>query len=208
MPSSKKYFSVNITQVLGGRELRASEGGLSSQKLNILSKYLLSDIKKLGPNTPLDIAGREAKRLIRKRTLKGIDRNGNQFKRLSGKGTRKGSNYNRKKKKALADGKITLPQGSVAPPKSNLYFSGKMLNSIGYFKDKRPGLSRFAFGLTIGLRGSNNQYMSNKALATLHHTGAGKLPSREFMGLTPNERQQVIQKFKSGLTRAFAQKLK
>ena len=200
MALAKDLFSANFKMRI---DHTSFEGlGLSSQKANILSKYLISDIKNLGGNQPLEVAGGFAAGLIRKRTLKGIDGFGNKFIQLQGKGKRKnpGANYSLRKKRALAKGTIVAPVGSVRPPNANLYFKGTMLHSIGYFKSKQISGVRFGFGITMSLRGSHGK-ISNKRLAEIHHAGNGRLPARPFMRLMHPEVQRMLIKFKAELRR-------
>ena len=207
---ANKLVSVNFSISVGAKELQGTAGGLSSQKMNILSKYLTKELKQTGEGTPLGEAGKQARLLIRKRTLKGKDINGNEFKRLQGyrKRTSVLLTYSGKKKQALKKGIITKPTGSVAPPKANLYFKGPMLNSLGYFAGRDRSTKRFAFGITMGFRGNHHGSISNKRLAAIHHRGEGKMPARPFMGLNEGERVSVYKKFKAALTRDFAKRLK
>jgi len=125
--------------------------------------------------------GNRAVGMIKSRMRRGVGLDGLAFAPLSSRGGK--ASYTAKKRRLIRQGLVKVPSGSVRPPKSNLFLTGKLQRSLRAHPTggKVPGISITAPG--------------NKGLANILNSGNGKLPARPFLGLTTGEKEILTKQF-------------
>lgn len=134
----------------------------------------------------LNALGIKAVDMVRKRMIHGKQPDGQDFAPLSTKDGKR--SYASKKQYAITKGLIKNPTGSVLPPKSNLFVTGRLRNALYH---------RMTGGKHVGIDITMSRH---KGLAELLDSGSGRLPARPF--LTLNGREQEI------LTNAFTRSIR
>jgi len=184
----------NFAKADGARvRVSLSPDGQTKEKFNTLALYLSQlHILKDGP---VEIAGRKAVSIIKKRTLAGISIHGKRFSRLKRKGDRpkrvKGRRYSERKARAIRS--LPKPPGAtVAPPLSNLYLTGNLYRSIRFWKGKVDG----GVGFVVGV---NRGKTKMEALAL----GRADMKARPFIGLNKGELEIVTTAFLKNINRRF-----
>jgi len=166
----------------------------TAEKFNILAEYMAA----IGTihDGPLDIAGRKAVSIIRKRTLTGVSVFGSRFRRLKKRGDPPSRLGKRKRYSEWKAGAIKSlpkpPSQTVSPPMSNLYLTGNLYRSIRFWKGSKGGKP----ALTIGVG-------RNVVKASAIAFGNARTPARPFIGLNAKEMTIVTDLFMSRMTRRF-----
>ncbi len=152
---------------------------LSFRKLNAIQLFA----ENLGATeTPLlTNMGNRAVGMLRARMRRGVDLDERPFAQLSSRGGK--HSYAEKKRRFIRQGVVKVPSGSVRPPKSNLFLTGKLQRSLRAraIGGKTPGVSITAPG--------------NKGLADILNSGTGRMPARPFLGLTAGEKEILTKQF-------------
>jgi len=156
--------------------------GHGFRKLEAIQRYLenMTSI----PNGPMEVSGRHAVHMIKRRMSRGMALDGTRFKMLE-------EYYAKRKTEMIKKGAhgagVPSEKGlyTMKPPTSNLFLTGKLYGSIRTWKSRvqLPGVRQGAPGMTVGVsvdKGFAQKMNKERPFLGLTDSEVGIL-SREFM---------------------------